>query len=121
MTNKEKFREILEDFALAQVVWGLGKNGEPVSGSCIRHMNYEERLEWLNEEYKEPIPEVDWSKVAIDTPILVRRNVEDEIWLPRYFAKYENGVVYAWIYGGTSWTTELVNSWGYAKLAESEE
>ena len=32
---------------------------------------------WLLEEYKEP--EVDWSKVEVDTPILVR-NYEDEKW-----------------------------------------
>lgn len=117
MTNKEKFREILEDFVLAQVTWGLGENGEPVSGSCIRYMNYKERLQWLNEEYKEP--EVDWSKVEVDTPILVRE-FESDKWLLRHFTKYEDGVVYAWHEGKTSLTTNYYSysPWKYAKLVK---
>ena len=77
--------------------------------------------EWLFAEYEEP--EVDWSKVKVDTPILVTSS-EDEIYLKRYFAKFENGKVYAWQYGATSWTADneyAVNFWKYAKLAESEE
>lgn len=45
----------------------------------------ENRKEWLNSEYVEP--EVDWSKVPIDTPILVRVS-EDEEWDKRYFAGF---------------------------------
>ena len=33
---------------------------------------------------------IDWSKVEVDTPILVK-NYEDEPWIKRYFAKYEDG------------------------------
>lgn len=73
---------------------------------------------WLLDEYEEP--ETDWSKVEVDTPILVRV-FEGEGWKKRYFAKYENGTVYAWIGGGTSWTTEAMTDWSYAKLAEGEE
>lgn len=74
---------------------------------------------WLMEEYEEP--EVDWSKVAIDTPILVR-NYESQEWEARYFAKYEDGVIYAWDGGSTSWSSKgNVREWNYAKLAESEE
>ena len=74
---------------------------------------------WLLEEYEEP--EVDWSKVEIDTPILVRDS-EDGIWKRRYFAKYKNGAVYAWSDGCTSWNTRgFAGAWKYAKLAESEE
>lgn len=76
---------------------------------------------WLMEEYKEP--EVDWNKVKVDTPILVR-NAEDEPWLRRYFAKYENGRVHAWSVGRTSWTANTVahmTSYAYAKLANEEE
>ena len=73
---------------------------------------------WLLEEYEEP--ETDWSKVAVDTPILVR-NYEDEVWIRRHFAKYEGGKVYAWQAGGTSWTEDHIASWKYAELAESEE
>ena len=70
------------------------------------------------EEYKEP--ETDWSKVAVDTPILVR-DCEIQVWERRYFAKYENGVIYAWAGGCTSWNTSNMTTWEYAKLAESED
>ena len=76
---------------------------------------------WLLEEYEEPEePEIDWSKVEVDTPILVRDN-ENEKWLKRHFAKHECGTVYAWNGGKTSWTKECMTNWKYAKLAESEE
>lgn len=71
---------------------------------------------WLMEEYKEP--ETDWSKVAVDTPILVKRH-ENEPWHKRYFANYENGVVHAWCSGRTSWNSRgNTFGWGFAKLAE---
>ena len=76
---------------------------------------------WLLEEYEEPEePEVDWSKVEVDTPILVRGSEELE-WKRRYFAKFEDGVVYAWVFGATSWAEVNTNAWKYAKLAESED
>lgn len=62
---------------------------------------------------------VDWSKVAVDTPILVRRFDDD--WEKRHFAYFKNGKVYAWLGGATSWTVEnskYVFSWQNAKLAE---
>lgn len=73
---------------------------------------------WLLEEYEEP--EIDWSKVEVDTPILVR-DCEGQEWARKYFAKYENKTIYAWDSGRTSWTGDGVTEWKYAKLAESEE
>ena len=70
---------------------------------------------WLLEEY-----EVDWSKVEVDTPILVKE-CEHGKWLKRYFAKYENGTVYAWNGGCTSFSESAWTAWNYAKLAEGEE
>jgi hypothetical protein len=63
---------------------------------------------------------VDWSKVAVDTPILVR-DFEDMKWGKRHFAFFKDGKVYTWDGGVTSWTCENTNcvmSWKYAKLAE---
>ena len=77
---------------------------------------------WLMSEYTEPEePEVGWSKVEVDTPILVR-NTDNEEWNKRYFARYENGTIYARISGRTSWTaydSDDVYAWKYAKLAET--
>ena len=87
---------------------------------------------WLLEDYEEPKePGVDWSKVEVDTPILVRTD-ESTPWVRRYFAKYEDGhfakyedgIVYVWNLGRTSWSATYdkdVSAWPYAKLAESEE
>lgn len=74
---------------------------------------------WLMEEYKEQEePEVNWGKVEVDTPLLVRDNKLSS-WYKRYFAKYENGMVYAWVEGATSWTANgEMMAWTYAKLAE---
>lgn len=62
---------------------------------------------------------VDWSKVAVDTPVLVSNDNKE--WIKRYFARYEDGNVYCWISGKTSWTAfcELsIGHWNYTKLAE---
>ena len=76
---------------------------------------------WMGEEYKPEPPKVDWSKVKVDTPILVR-HTEDEKWCKRHFAKCDKyGLVYTWKSGRTSWTEEDLSVWSYAKLAESEE
>ena len=90
------------------------------SDDCFNNCSRCDMLQmiWLLEEYEEP--EVDWSKVKVDTPILVRQGKNGE-WLERHFAKYENGDVYAWVDGQTSWTGADEIKWKYAKLAESEE
>ena len=86
---------------------------------CIRCLVLQ--MLWLLEEYKEPEElEIDWSKIKVDTPILVRQGKNGK-WLERHFAKYENGDVYAWVDGQTSWTGADEIKWKYAKLAENEE
>lgn len=72
---------------------------------------------WLEEEYQEP--EVDWSNVKTDDPILVSMNGQN--WNHRHFAEYRDGTVYAFKDGATSWTTNLKTAWPYAKLAEPKE
>ena len=72
---------------------------------------------WLDEEYQEP--EVDWSKVEVDTPILV--SMSGQNWKRRHFAGYRNGTVYAFKDGATSWTINLKTEWPYVKLAEPQE
>lgn len=64
---------------------------------------------------------VDWSKVPVDTPILVR-DYNGYNWERRYFAKVENDKICAWDGGATSWSVgngeRCFTSWRHAKLAE---
>lgn len=71
---------------------------------------------WLDEEAEEET--IDWSKVEVDTPILVSDGGKK--WHNRYFAKFEDGKVYAFYDGKTSWTAHEYKDWKYAKLYETE-
>ena len=122
MKNYEKYAEKIrgyddynfcKDFVKPYILESDNCNGL----DCIRCSML--RAIWLMKEYEEP--EVDWSEVEVDTPILVT-NFEDGKWRQRYFAKFEDGKVYAWVDGGTSWSSDnKTHKWNYAKLAESEE
>lgn len=52
----------------------------------------------------------DWSKVATDTPVYVKLNRNDA-WDKYHFAKYENGKVYCWSLGTTSWSTKSAEAY----------
>ena len=89
--------------------------GDLACGTCLVL-----QLVWLAEGGAPKEPETDWSKVEVDTPILVRQ-CKNGRWLERHFAKYENGEVYAWVDGQTSWTGADEIKWKYVKLAEGEK
>lgn len=64
---------------------------------------------------------VDWSKVPVDTKVLVSDNKLD--WEPGHFALYKNGIFYTWEFGKSSFTvcekTEAyMANWEYCKLYE---
>lgn len=66
--------------------------------------------------------EIDWSQVEVDTPILVRDSV-GEPWHRGYFAKYDNGVVFTWMFTFTSQNTPNgnISAWRFAELEEAGE
>ena len=104
-------RDFIEPYILKSI------NAKCINTSCPKCHLY--RTIWLMEEYEEP--EIDWSKIKIDTPVLVRDNENNE-WRRFHFAKYENGLVYTWVAGATSWTAKgNMYKWRFAKLAESED
>lgn len=73
---------------------------------------------WLEEEYEEPEP--DWTKVEVDTPIIIKLRHENT-WSKAHFAKFENGTVYSFAYGRTSHTSDgRLYCCEWAKLAEVE-
>lgn len=131
MLNIEKYKEELENIGVINSNGLAVIDGKPCmcqEAACNMCELRSEEIgcfyrtdNWLFSEYKEP--EVDWSKVKVDTQILVR-DYESGNWLKRYFAKFIGGKVYAWDNGTTSWTARGecdVTLWKYAKLAESEE
>lgn len=85
---------------------------------------------WLDEEYTEPPkPEVDWSKVPVDTLVRVR-NSEDDKWLLRYFHLYcEDKVAlkynrkYKTFHLGATRKTCMYpdESWRYCELVDDED
>ena len=66
--------------------------------------------EILHMEFEE-IVDVDWSKVQVDTKILVSEDGKD--WYRRYFAKYEHGIIYAFPDGLCSFTACYKPECGY--------
>lgn len=63
---------------------------------------------------------IDWSKVPVDTPILVKDDCDDK-WEKAYFAKYEDEMIYAWNNGRTSFSARNKDDafiWDRAKLAK---
>ena len=111
--NKEWKKRHFAKYEYGRVyVWNNGST----SWSACRMYDY--KYAKLPEDEKKP--EIDWSKIKVDTPILVRDS-KDNKWLKRYFAKYEDGLVYAWLGENTSYDTCSAAKWKYAKLAESEE
>ena len=129
MLNREKFAtEILDivcDGEDVAVVDGKPRRctGTPCD-TCVLRGNCTKRFKhWANSEYIEP--PVDWSKVPIDTPVLVR-DYEDSEWTCAYFAGQDDECgIRTWMFGATSWSVpkcpHRTLNWEYAKLAERED
>lgn len=81
---------------------------------------------WLDEEYEEPPkPEVDWSKVPVDTLVRVRDSYDSE-WLLRHFKgidKTDSTHKYVvWVSGMTSKTARgYTVNWKYCELVEDDD
>ena len=124
MKNYEKYADEIREYKGVNFCKDFVKPNilkSEVCGGLACGACYMLQMLWLLEEYEEP--ETYWSKVEVDTPILVRNSeYATTSWLRRHFAKYENGLVYAWKDSRTSWTANnMTTAWQCAKLAESEE
>lgn len=132
MTNREKFAEQILDIACSGYKVAIDKTTmKPVPCKDILcsycYFGFKVGIkcndackEWCESEYEEP--PINWSKIPVDTPILVK-HIENDEWRRRYFAEFKDGVVYAWKDGKTSWSSLGLDKvdWEYAKLAEDEE
>ena len=110
MLNKEKYAKEILDIVCSGDSVAL-KNGclYPCANIACEEcdLNYSHNchknlIEWANSEYKEH--KIDWSKVPIDTPIYVWDGNNKDSKKRRYFAKYKDKKIYAFMDGTTSWT-----------------
>lgn len=137
MKNRDKYKdELMDAIKMESAICGfvrnhgvahmLGKDTESYCKMacviCGTVLNL-----WLDEEYEEP--EVDWSKVPVDTLVRVRDDKSDE-WTLRYFRSF--GRTYSsyppeynyevWALGATSVTAEGdTERWKYCELVEDED
>ena len=129
MLNKEKFKDEIVELACNGCALALkdGKVANCQTTDCMAcsFSSYNDgvccsvkRKNWANSEYEEY---VDWSKVPVDTKILVR-DTEDQQWKRRHFAGVDRGGVYTFACGRTSFTNDGRKCyWKYAKLYKEEE
>ena len=131
MTNREKYAEQILDIAVTGSSIAVDKKGEMhkcenlrcrdcifVKSEVSDHYCTEKTKEWSEQEYVEP--PVDWSKVPVDTKVFVR-DCDGAYWNHRYFAKFEDGKIFTWANGTTSFTAkgfDDVTWWNQGKLAE---
>lgn len=83
------------------------------------------RMDNLTQEQVDTImawdPPVDWNNVPIDAKIVVWDNPTHTH--RRYFAKYQDGKIYTYREGATSWSDENAPMvrWAYGRLAKDNE
>lgn len=136
MINYEKYKdEIDEIFDTNDGTIAINKNTNEITNcsdfecsKCLFSARYNNTIscaitmaKWLVSEYKEP--EIDWSKVAVDTPVLISVDGKNGNWFNRYFAGVnEKGQPTVFCYGATQWSNgyEEPCYFKYIKLAEVE-
>ena len=101
-------------------IWTLKEEAEDVFELYNEYEDGITDLYYVSEiaslEFKEII---DWSEMPVDTKVLVSK--DNEIWFKRYFAKYENGKIYCFRNGASSFSADDetdILTWKYVKLYE---
>ena len=91
MTKYEYYRKDIEKYARFGIEVALKKDTNKVvpctnicCDDCLFHIGIceDKKLQWADEEYQEP--EIDWSKVPVDTKICVKDLYEND-WFLRHF------------------------------------
>ena len=116
----KKYTSEGREFVLEESLYYLWLKDEKTQEVIEDNLTLDEILQMEFEE----IVNVDWSKVQVDTKVLVSGDGKD--WYRRYFAKYENGFIYAFPDGLSSFTAcykpecgyRRVCAWKYGKLYE---
>ena len=99
MTNYEKYKDLVINCVLRESICDLANvayNHDPCEERTCNEC-CEFTAEWLKREYSE----IDWSKVEVDTPVLIEG---EEGIMCRHFSGYYRGHVFVYANGQTSWT-----------------
>lgn len=135
MTNKEKFMDKMLEAAINRTFFAVDSNGNLAVCSSIRCQDckfYNETngntincvgdfKKWLEAEYKEQKIDPRLYNAPVDTKILVSNNGIS--WVKVHFCKIENGKVFVFSDGRTSFTCDGeddINVWIYGKLWEED-
>ena len=101
MKNYEKYKDLVISCIAKDSICDLAHEAYG-DNSCARRACeecWEFTAEWINRE----CVEIAWSKVTVDTPVLIKKgnNVVN-----RHFARYYHGMVEVYASGQTSWSTD---------------
>lgn len=132
MLNREKFAKQIMDIALEHATVVVTKDGSSICCCgeimCQQCMFYRSDFrcggafgKWLDSEHVEL--EIDWSKVPVDTPVLVRNN-ENGPFEKRYLNRAElySNLFITYPNGKTSWSSNLLSeNWKFCELAREED
>ena len=137
MKNREKYADFLIECAIRGVGVAVTKDGKLCNcmdlecGDCLFGDPSLDCVEmtrkWADAEYEEP--EIDWSKVPVDTKMYVRNDLMDK-WIPRYFSGKTDihGEPLVFVGGTTSFSCDkdinrnhMIARFPFYKLAEDIE
>ena len=101
MTNYEKYKDLVISCLMQDSICDLAHEVYE-DKTCDRRACKECReftAEWLKREYSG----IDWSKVPVDTPVIIK---DEKGTMFRHFAKYYHAHVFVYANGQTSWTND---------------
>lgn len=120
--DPDKVKEIFaRSFAIDKRTGEVFKCAETPCMLCLFHGNdcCEARLKWLDQPALDPEKDIDWSKVPVDTPVIVW-NTDEEY--RRYFSGIKDGRFSAYSDGRTSWSSKgSTYCWNHCKLYRPED
>lgn len=126
--NNSKYTHKTRDGRLARIVSTDVVGNYPIVALVFDQNNNREFAISLTKNLKEfiyatsnwdLIPYSPWEDVPVDAKVFVK-DFEDNEWIPRHFSHFENGDVFTFANGATSFTSnrEETTSWRFAKLAD---
>lgn len=125
LINPKDIRTVFEKyFTVNKNTNEINNCGEIDCSECLFYGRGSCRIvkkKWLDQPAFDPEKDIDWSKVPVDTPVLVW-NLEECLY-KRYFSGIKDGRFSAYPDGRTSWSsiTDNICYWNHCKLYRPED